>query len=360
MILTRKIQVQIDSPDKAFVSNCWTTLLQWQYTCFKAANYISTHYFLQEQIKEISWLHDGMKVKLADHRKDPDGILTSSRMNTVYQVLSKNFKGSIPMSIINCLNMTLTKNFNTEKQQYINGERALRNYKRSLPIPFRASDIRQLHQQEGESFFRFHLFHLPMRTYLSHDKTDKRALLEKLAQGQAILHTSSLVIAHKKLYWMASFEIPTEQHGLDASIIARAELSLECPIIASVGKSSYRIGSREEFLHRRLAIQAARSRVQKGSAYNRPQHGRKRKLKGLNHYDDKEHHYVANKLHLYSRRLIDVCLRHKAGTLMLVNQQQNEAAAKEDPFLLRNWSYYQLKEKIKYKAEKAGIKFIEE
>ncbi|WP_448636098.1 hypothetical protein [Pedobacter panaciterrae] len=37
-----------------------------------------------------------------------------------------------------------------------------------------------------------------------------------------------------------------------------------------------------------------------------------------------------------------------------------EEIAKEDPFLLQNWSYYSLKDKINYKAEKAGIQVIVE
>ena len=31
---------------------------------------------------------------------------------------------------------------------------------------------------------------------------------------------------------------------------------------------------------------------------------------------------------------------------------------KEQEFVLRNWSYYELQTKIKYKAEKAGIELI--
>jgi IS605 OrfB family transposase len=65
-------------------------------------------------------------------------------------------------------------------------------------------------------------------------------------------------------------------------------------------------------------------------------------------------------MHLYSRRLIDICIKFKAGTLLLVNQQQKEEEAKEDAFLLRNWSFYTLKEKIQYKAAKAGIEVIVE
>ena len=38
--------------------------------------------------------------------------------------------------------------------------------------------------------------------------------------------------------------------------------------------------------------------------------------------------------------------------------QENTDIAKEEQFVLRNWSYYELINKIKYKAEKAGIELI--
>jgi hypothetical protein len=41
-------------------------------------------------------------------------------------------------------------------------------------------------------------------------------------------------------------------------------------------------------------------------------------------------------------------------------QAEKEAAAAGEEFVLRNWSYYALKEKIQYKANKAGIMLIME
>ncbi len=40
------------------------------------------------------------------------------------------------------------------------------------------------------------------------------------------------------------------------------------------------------------------------------------------------------------------------------NQEDKTGIAKEQEFVLRNWSYYELQTKIKYKAEKAGIELI--
>jgi IS605 OrfB family transposase len=41
-----------------------------------------------------------------------------------------------------------------------------------------------------------------------------------------------------------------------------------------------------------------------------------------------------------------------------MNQEDKVGIAKEEEFVLRNWSYYELMTKIKYKAEKAGIELI--
>ena len=107
VFITRKIQLKIDSEDPEYRSQIFKTLYDWRYICFKASNLIFTHHFVQQQIKEIIYLTDGVKVKLANIKVDEDGILVTSRMNTSYQILAKNFKGSIPMHIMSSLNSTL-------------------------------------------------------------------------------------------------------------------------------------------------------------------------------------------------------------------------------------------------------------
>ena len=137
-------------------------------------------------------------------------------------------------------------------------------------------------------------------------------------------------------------------------------MSLEYPIVVKTRTGKLTIGSREEFLYRRLAIQASRKRVQKGTTFSKSGKGKKRKLKAVNKYKDVESNYIANRIHVYSRRLIDFCIKHQAGTLILMNQEDKSEIAKEEEFVLRNWSNYDLTTKIKYKAEKAGIEVITE
>ena len=63
--------------------------------------------------------------------------------------------------------------------------------------------------------------------------------------------------------------------------------------------------------------------------------------------------------------LVDLAVKHGCGKIVLLRQNHRENKAKknnnnDEPFVLRNWSYFGLKEKIAYKCKMAGIKFIQE
>jgi len=356
--LTRKIQLLVDLPSKEERKEALDKLYQWQNRCFKAANLIVSHLYVQEMIKEFFYLTEGIKYKLSDEKKDEDGILNRSRINSTYRVISDRFKGEIPTNILGNLNHTLISTFNKNKPQYWKGERSLMNFRRDIAFPFDMEGVSGLSYNEEKKAFCFRLFSIPLKTYLGKDYTDKRRLLERVIAGETKLCASHIQLKNGKTYLLAVFEIEKEKHILKPEVIAEASLSLEFPIIAKTGKAKLTIGTREEFLYRRLAIQASRKRAQEGATYTKSGKGRKRKTKAVDKYYKLERNYVSHRLHVYSRKLIDFCIKHQAGTLILLNQEDKIGIAKEEEFVLRNWSYYELMTKIKYKAEKAGIELI--
>ena len=359
IILTRKVQIYIDCDDKEQRTAYFKQLFEWQDMVYRGANMVMTHQYIQEQIKELIYLRDDIKLKLADFKKDPEGIFTSSKLNSTYRILSLYFKGKLPSAIIAALNMTLNRLYSADRIAYWKGEKSLRNYKKDMPIPF-GGNLLKLSNDEHSQNFKFKLFKIPFRTYLGKDRSDKKVLLQRALVGQIKVCTSAIQIAKGKLFLLITMQLPKKTNELKAHIIAEASLAVEHPITIHIDKANYQIGSKEEFLYRRLAIQAARYRVQKAAAFNTGGHGRKKKLKSLDHFHNKERQYIDSRLHLYSRRLIDICVKSGAGTLLLVNQSTKEEVAKEDAFLLRNWSYYGLIEKIRYKASMAGIQVIVE
>jgi IS605 OrfB family transposase len=264
------------------------------------------------------------------------------------------------MHVLGSLNNTLVAQFNKERMAYARGERSLRNYKRDIPVPFKAEDIKNLRRREDNRNFTFSLFGIPFKTYLGRDFTDKPLLLEEVCEGRIRLCSGAMRPEKGKLFWFAYFEKQKETKNLDENVFAEASLSIETPIVLKIGKFTYLIGNKEEFLYRRLAIQAARQRLQFSIKHNGGGHGRKRKMQPLEVFNTREKNYTEHKMHLYSKKLIDICLKHHVATIILTFQQDKETVAKEDPFILRNWSYYSLKEKIKYKAQRVGMAVITE
>lgn len=356
--LTRKIQLLVDLPTKEERKEALDKLYGWQNRCFRAANLIVSHLYVQEMIKEFFYLSEGIKYKLADEKKDEDGILQRSRINTTYRVVSNRFKGEMPTNILSNLNKTLLSSFNKNRPEYWSGERSLKNFRRDMAFPFDMELISGLHFNEDKKAFCFSLNKIPFRTYLGKDYTDKRRLLERVIAGEIKLCTSHIKLKEGKIFWLPVLEIEKEKHCLKPEVIAEASLSLEYPIVVKAGKAKLTIGTKEEFLYRRLAIQGALKRAQIGATYSRSGKGVKRKLKAVNNLRSAESNYVYHRIHVYSRRLIDFCIKHQAGTLILLNQEDKIGIAKEEEFVLRNWSYYELMTKIKYKAEKVGVEII--
>lgn len=355
LFTTRKIRLLIDADDIDQKNKILDTLYQWRYICFKAANQIYTHHYVQQQLREMLYLTEGVRVKLSDIKKDEHGILSTSRMNTSYQVLAQNYKGSIPMHIMSALNANLVASFNKISKPLATGESALPNFRREIPVPFKGTDVKKLTSSRDGKVFHFKLFDIPFRTYLGKTGHDKREMLESLISGQVKLCASSLVLDKGKIFMLAVFQTEPFEHELDQDIIAEASLSLDYPVMVSVGSKRYTIGSKDEYLYKRLAIQAAIRRKKKAMAFMNQSSRKQLRKSTIENLMQSEKRYVSHKQHVYSKRLIDICLKNKAATLLLVDQAQKEQQAKEDAFLFRNWGYYGLKQKIERKAEKAGI-----
>lgn len=306
--LSRKIQLTIDLPTAEERKEVWEKLYRWQDRCVRAANLIISHLYVLAMMKDFFYLSEGVKYKLADEKKDPNGILQFSHSTCTYRLVSDRFKGEIPTNVLGCLNYELINRFNRNYIEYVTGNRSLDNFKPNTGFLFSVQSLKRLQYNEEKKSFCFRLFKVPFRAYLGRDFTDKRVLLQQVIDGKVKLCSSRVKLEKGKIFWMPVFEIPKEEHRLKPDIIAEASLSLEHPISVRIGKNSLQIGNTEEFLHRRLAIQAAYNRTKSAVTYCRGGNGRDRKLKALERFKKMEENYIATRLHEYSRRLIDfVC-----------------------------------------------------
>lgn len=354
MIITRKIQVAILEEDNDKKNDLYQQLHKWRFICRQAANIISSHRFTQDNIKDYIYLTEEVKVKLADASKDEEGIFQTSSQNSCYQVLSKRFKGEIPTSILSSLNQNVSKTYKEEKPQYFTGERSLRNYRKNIPVPFGSRDVSFFECKED---LCFDLFKINFKMLFGRDRSGNEAIVRKIMKGEFKLCSSSITYDLKKKKWflLLCVDIPKRAYKPKEGQELNAFLDVEIPIKLMSGNNAISIGTKEDFLYQRLQIQSALRRLQANLRYARSGRGRKSKLKAIDRFKKKEKNYVSTKLHTYSKILILEAKRLKAETINLIDQKQSEEDAKENPFILRNWSYYGLLEKIKYKASREGI-----
>lgn len=362
IIVTRKVRLFCDNKEDI------ATIFKWQRMVRKSANMIMTNHYVMDNIKDMIYLDEGFKIKLQDRTvKDEDGVLTCSRQNTTYQIVSKFFKGEMPSTIMTSLNSSLQSTYSERRTEIFKGDQSLPSYRNNIPIPFQASSMQNFIKDEENGRYKFTLGKIGFNIYFGKDLSRNRLFFERLFAGEYKLCDSSIEIETKidesdgknktKLFLLAVFKIPQKVVKINNEKVAKVYLDVNHPMIIKIGEKYVKhVGNAEEYLHRRLAIQGALSRLQKNVRYSKGGKGREKKMLATERYRKAELNYITNRIHSYTRKLIDICIEKQCGKIILVNQKEKEKEAQKDiKFLLRNWSYYGMKEKINYKANIHGI-----
>lgn len=163
-----------------------------------------------------------------------------------------------------------------------------------------------------------------------------------------------------KIFLLATLEMYKETEVLDEDRVAEVYLSTEAPLLFKCGDTQIKIGTKVDFEYRRLGIQGAYQDTQKALRQAKGGRGRKRKLKGLERYREYEKNVVKLKVHEYTRKLIDLCVKFECKYLHLVDIKRSKKEAEENPYIMRNYSYGSFSSHISTKAEAKGIVVIQD
>ena len=368
-VITRRIQIRVLEQDSEKKKEFYKKLRDINEMVMRMSNTAATHMYIQKNLDDFEYIANDYKKHSAEIYNEGVGF---SPQNRSYKVLSNKFREEMKglSDIMSNLNSQLKSTFSKESKEYFTGKRSLRTYRRDVPIPFSASSITDIQLTEDKKNYIFNLFKIPFVTYFGRDYSRNKLIWERaLPGGDYHLCNSSLQFSGTKLYLLAVFSFEPEQKNLDSTKIAEAMLTTDYPIVFRHKNYEYNIGDREEFYHYRNAIQGALRRQRIASKFNNGGRGRKKKLASCERFEKKEHNYVQNRQHLYSKRLVDKCVKERCGTLILrrpielTPPEEMEGKEKKEWFeannpVLRNWSYHGLIQKIQYKCKAAGINVI--
>lgn len=376
MVITRKIEVFVCESDKDQRRAYYDKLYANRDIAVKVANMAMSHLFALDNTMPYLSDEDKEKVTFLGVKGDK-----STKQNAPYVAASEAFKGQADMGMVSCVLQNAQKMYQEDRKKGM-WNKSLRSYKSNMPVPFKKDrfvNLRFAEYENGEGEKRegcfFTLIGVPFQMRFGRDRSGNKLIVERVINGEYKMCTSSLQFDGSKIFLLLCVDIPKQEAKVDTKKTLFAFLGVMNPIICTCdvraakeydsGMKFFEIGTKEEFNYRRRQIQEAVRRCQINNRYSVGGKGRKKKCQAIERWHDKEKNYVDTKLHTYSRMLVDIAIKHGCGKIVLLNQEPREDKAKEDnqngePFVLRNWSYYGLKEKISYKAKMVGIKVVQD
>ena len=335
---------------------------------------------LQKQTREIKnksiqlcWEYNNFSSdyykKNGDYPKEKDilSFTLSGFVNDKFKIGNDLYSGNCSTTV-----RTVCSEFNNSKSEFIKGDRSIISYKSNQPLDIHNKCIK-VEYKNGEFKVRLKLLNRPafksrnfsnseisFRILVKDNST--KTILERCIDGIYGISASKLIYNQKKKQWFLnlsySFEAK-EISTLDKDKILGVDLGIALPICASVYGDFDRFTIKGgEIEHFRKSIESRkRSLLQQGKVCGdgRIGHGIHTRNKPAYNIEDKIARFRDTANHKYSRALIDYAVKKGCGTIQM--EMLKGITEEKDPFL-KNWTYFDLQQKIEYKAKEKGIKVL--
>ena len=371
-IITRKIQL-IPVGDKEEINRVYTYLREG----IKAQNLAMNQY--------MSALYSTMMMDISkEDRKELYKLysrVSSSKLGSAYDK-SIEFAKGLPMG--GSIQQKVKQDFdNAMKKGLQYGKLSLPSYREDNPLLIHVDYVRLrstnphidnglYHNYESHQDFLDHLFKSDLELFIKfankitfkvivgqpHKSAEIRSIFKNIFEDYYHIKGSSIEFSGKKIILNMSIEIPKQQKELDENIVVGVDLGIAIPAVCALNTNDFArksIGSKDDFLRVRTQIQNQRRRLQSNLKMTNGGHGRKKKLQSMDRFSEYEKNWVKTYNHQVSKQIIDFALKNSAKYINLEDLSSFNQKQLRDNFLLTNWSYYQLQQYIKYKAEKYGI-----
>ena len=156
-----------------------------------------------------------------------------------------------------------------------------------------------------------------------------------------------------------SISMPVRNVPLDENTVVGVDLGIAIPAVCALNNSTKirkSLGSADDFLRVKNQMKQQRRRLQASVRYGAGGHGRKKKTQSVDKLRSHEANWVKNYNHTVSRKVVDFAIANHAKYINLEDLSGiTDTATSKNARFLKDWSYFQLQQDIKYKAEKVGI-----
>lgn len=275
---------------------------------------------------------------------------------------------------LNTANLTTTinravKRWKTDRADVLKGAKSIASYKSDAPLDLHnnaiaikkdavdyilvASLVSNSYKNDlGRSSCQFAIL-------LDAGDKSSREILDRCISGNYKISASQLLYRNKKWFLNLAYSFRSdEDNNLDENKILGVDMGIVYPAYLAVYESPVRAkidgGEIEAF---RKQIERRKNELQRQGKYcgrGRIGHGIKTRVKPIDFARERISNFRDTVNHKYSRYIVDFAVKNGCG---MIQMEDLSGISGTDKFL-KNWTYYDLQTKIKYKAQEKGIKVM--
>ena len=356
----------------------------------------------KEEVNRVyKYLHDGMRAQNLAMNQYMSSLYIATQneatkddrkeLHNLYQRISTSKKGSAydlsiefakGLTSASCVVQKVENDFkNAMKKGLKYGKISLPTYRDTNPlivhpdfVRLRSTNRRDngiYHNYNSHSEFLDHLYKSDLEVFIKfangitfkiifgnpHKSAQLRNIFQNIFEEQYKVMSSTIKIKNTKIILNLTLSIPQKEIELNENVVVGVDMGIVVPAVCALNANDvYKsfIGSKNDFISMRTKIQSQYRRLQQSLAMAKGGHGRKRKLKSLQRFNEYERNWVSVYNHWVSKQVVDFAVKNKAKYIN-VEDLSSFGNDEKNKFILRNWSYYQLQQYITYKAAKYGI-----
>ncbi len=351
MNTVRKIKIIINNENNELRKKQYKFIRDSQYAQYQGLNrcmgYLMSGFYV-----------NNMEIKSEEFKTWQKGVTNSANF---FQEISFG-KGIDSKSSIT---QKVKKDFSTAlKNGLAKGERNINNYKGNVLLMTRGRDLKFKYDDNELDILINWVNKIQFKCVLGEHKNslELQHTLHKVINNEYKIGQSSLYFNKKnELILILTIDIPTAKSSYEPikDRILGVDLGMAVPVYMSINDNSYikkSLGSYSEFAKVRKQFKERRNRLYKQLEACKGGRGRKDKLKAMNQFKEKEKNFAKTYNHFLSKNVVEFALKNKCEFIHL---EKIESKGLENS-VLENWTYYDLQEKIIYKAKREGIeiKFV--
>lgn len=323
---------------------------------------------------EYSNFSSGYHNKFGEYPKNSEILGYDSIETYCYNQLLNTYNKSNTGNSSFAIHKTVTKWYKQDCKDILKGDKQITSYKKNTPIDLVKKSI-SLYEENGDYFLNLSLISKKYKAEINGNSTQfavlvkvshnsQKVILDRILSGEYKISASQITAKEKKVNdeenknkWFInlsySFDLPIQK--LDVSNIMGIDLGIvntACMAFNDRFERYYIDGGEVEAFRKK--VERRRLQLNRQTKYcgdGKIGHGRKTRCQHVLKVSDKVARGRDTINHHYSKYIVDLAIKNNCGIIQMENL---EGISKKNLFL-KNWPYYDLQEKIIYKAKIYGI-----